>query len=379
LIKSSALLIAALCGASSSSLLAATTLRVGPLQTIKSLEAAARVAKNGDTVEIEAGIYLGDVSVWTQSDITIRGVNGRAVLDAAGKSAQGKAILVMKGDRVKIENLEFTGCKVPDRNGAGIRQEGSSLIVRNSIFRDNEEGILTGDAEQRTLEIYHSRFVNNGDDLGYAHHVYAGQIAMLKVEGSYFTQGRVGHLLKSRARQTHVLYNRLTDESGRASYELDLPNGGLAYVIGNIFEQGPKTENPSIISFGVEGLGRWAHNELILSHNTIVNNYGGACRIVKAAKGGTIKIFNSVLPSHGCDVLPEWRAATTGNISTSALDFRDASKFDFALKQGAKHRSTTTPQNIYGVSIEPTHQYLHPAQVVPLGQPPRYPGAVQAP
>jgi Right handed beta helix region len=377
LIKLLCAIVAALALLASTAAHAANTIRVGPLHPIKSLKAASVLARDGDTVEVEAGIYAGDVSVWTQNDLTIRGVKGRAVLDAAGKSAQGKAILVLSGDRVAIENIEFTGCKVPDKNGAGIRQEGASLIVRNSVFRDSEAGILVGDGEHRTLEIYNSQFMNNGDDRGYAHHVYAGQIAKLKVEGSYFTQGRVGHLLKSRAKETYVFYNRLTDESGRASYELDLPNGGLAYVMGNIIEQGPRTENPAMISFGVEGLGRWARNELILSHNTMVNNYQGPCRLVKAAKGSIIKIYNTVLPAQGCEALPEWLMPNLGNAPTFALDFRSPDKFDYTLLDSTKRAMPVDPAPLHGVSLKPTRQYRHPAQTSPISQALRYPGAIQ--
>lgn len=36
----------------------------------------------------------------------------------------------------------------------------------------------------------------------------------------------------------HIYYNRLTDEAGgQASYELEFPNGGMVYVVGNIVEQ----------------------------------------------------------------------------------------------------------------------------------------------
>jgi hypothetical protein len=84
------------------------------------------------------------------------------------------------------------------------------------------------------------------------------------VTGSYFHHADVGHLLKSRAARSHILYNRLTDETGgRASYELEFPNGGLAYVVGNVIEQAATTENETIISFGAEGYR--PRNELIWS------------------------------------------------------------------------------------------------------------------
>jgi hypothetical protein len=40
---------------------------------------------------------------------------------------------------------------------------------------------------------------------------------------------------------------------GTASYELEFPNGGMAFVVGNTIAQSTLTENPCLISFGAEG------------------------------------------------------------------------------------------------------------------------------
>ena len=49
-------------------------LRVGPSQTLRSVAEAARIARDGDTVEIEAGDYAGDVAMWAQNDLALRAV-----------------------------------------------------------------------------------------------------------------------------------------------------------------------------------------------------------------------------------------------------------------------------------------------------------------
>ena len=67
-------------------------LLVGPAQQYKTPAAAAIAARDGDTIEIEAGEYPGDVAVWSANGLTIRGLNGMAHLDAHGKSARQKAI-----------------------------------------------------------------------------------------------------------------------------------------------------------------------------------------------------------------------------------------------------------------------------------------------
>ena len=94
---------------------------------------------------------------------------------------------------------------------------------------------------------------------------------MLEVRGSYFGPARTGHLLKSRAKTTSVLYNRLTGEGGTSSYEIDIPNGGDFKAIGNLVQQGNLTENYALISYGAEGY-RWPTNRAQIVFNTLVND-----------------------------------------------------------------------------------------------------------
>jgi len=52
-----------------------------------------------------------------------------------------------------------------------------------------------------------------------------------------------------------MYFNFIVDESdGNASYEVDLPNGGRAYLIGNVDQQSPRSESDTIITYGEEGL-----------------------------------------------------------------------------------------------------------------------------
>ena len=99
--------------------LATRRLRVGPAQQFKIPSAAAAVAQDGDTIEIEAGEYAGDVAVWQANRLTIRGVNGFAHLAAHGNSAQHKAIWVICGNDTLVEQIEFSG--------------GQSFIIGNII------------------------------------------------------------------------------------------------------------------------------------------------------------------------------------------------------------------------------------------------------
>jgi len=119
-------------------------IRVGPAQRYKMPSQAAEVAADGAVIEIDAGVYEGDVCVWRQNDLTIRGVGGYAHLKADGRSAEQKTIWVIKGRNCTVESIEFSGAAVPDRNGAGIRIEGPGLTIRCCYFHDNSTIVSYG-------------------------------------------------------------------------------------------------------------------------------------------------------------------------------------------------------------------------------------------
>ena len=112
----------------------AATLQVGPGKTYTTICSAAAAASDGDTIEISAGTYKGDVCVISKNSLTLKGIGGRPKLDAGGVSAQGKGIWVINGHDTVVNNIEFTNAKVADHNGAGIRlpgeeSHGSELLV----------------------------------------------------------------------------------------------------------------------------------------------------------------------------------------------------------------------------------------------------------
>lgn len=260
------------------------TITVGPTGQVKTIAEAAKLARDGDTVEVQAGEYRGDVALWTQKRLTIRAVGGRAALIADGRAVEGKGIWVIRNGDFEIDGFDFIGARVSAKNGAGIRFEHGNLVVRNSRFIANENGILTSNDGVSTLRIERSLFERNGHGDGYSHGVYAGRIARVEVRESWFRDGRVGQLLKTRARENIIERNRIVDERGDSSYELEFPNGGLARVVGNIIAQSPRTSNRVIVSFGVEGY-KWPQNELIMQHNTVIDLRGQSGVFVRVSPG----------------------------------------------------------------------------------------------
>src|SRR6476469_6551789 len=151
----------------------AATLTVGPGKMFARPCAAIAAASDGDTIEIDAaGSYAGDVCAIAKNGLTLRGVGGRPKIDAAGSNYGGKGIWVISGNDTTVENIEFSGATVPDKNGAGIRQEGSNLTVRGCYFHDNEDGILSGGGTGTEIIVEYSEFANNGNGDGQSHNMY---------------------------------------------------------------------------------------------------------------------------------------------------------------------------------------------------------------
>ncbi len=357
-------------------------LRVGKNGAIQTIAEAARLARDGDIVEIEAGEYHGDVALWHQKKLTIRGVGGSARLFADGTSSEGKAIWVIRNGDFTIENIDFIGARVPDRNGAGIRFENGALKIRNCLFWNNQNGILTtGSDAQRDarLEIEGSEFGYNGAGDGLSHNLYVGKIALLRVTGSYFHHANVGHLLKSRAARNEILYNRLTDENGgRSSYELDLPNGGFATIMGNIIQQSHETENSTMISYGREGYA-WPKNSLDLANNTIVNDQPNGGAFLRTGEGtATVTSMNNLLVGRG-KYHVQTDLVSANDIETDWEIFRQASRYDYRLAEKGlqlNYKSSGQNTNDNG-KLMPDKQYWHPRQVLTLNNNPNHPGALQ--
>ena len=354
-------------------------IHVGPERAIKTIAAAAGAARAGSTIYVDSGEYVGDVAVWTQDQITVRAVGGRVKLVAGGASAESKAIWVVRGGQMSVEGFDFSDARVSGNNGAGIRFERGQLKVDSCTFTNNENGILTSNQADATLDIKNSEFGFNGYGDGQSHNLYVGSIARLTVTGSYFHHARVGHLLKSRAAENHIFYNRLTDEvGGSASYELEFPDGGIAYVVGNIIEQGSQTQNPHIISYGAEGYTS-SRNELYLVNNTLNDNrpQGG---IFLRVKPGDVKVkaVNNLLIGPG-----KLESAGPGvfqnNFNVGWDAFVQLVRDDYRLKPASELLGKAVdPGMANGVNLRPQAEYAHPrsTKAIPAGR--HNPGAMQS-
>ncbi len=331
--------------------------QVGPGKTYAAPCAAIAASSPGDTIEIDAGNYAGDVCAWSTSGLTIRGIGGRAAIDAAGRNAQGKAIWVIAGNDTTIESIEFSGAHVIDRNGAGIRQEGANLTLRYCYFHDNDEGILSAPNPASRILIEFSEFAYNGFGDGLSHNIYIGGAASFTLRFSYSHHSWIGHLVKSRAVENHILYNRLSDEApGTGSYELDLPNGGTSYVIGNLIEQGPNTNNSAVIEYGLEGLTN-PGKDLYVVNNTFVNDRPAGALFVMTNTTIPVVIKNNIFAGPGA-ITNQTGAVLAGNLTGVDPLFADRLNYDYRLQAGSPAVNAGVDP---GQILMPLYQYMHPA------------------
>ena len=234
----------------------AAVISVGPGKQFERPCEAIKAAKSGDVIEIDAaGTYADDHDscVIMTGGLTIRGVKGRPHLVAPRYMAEAKAVFVVRAENTTIENLEISGAFNTSRNGAAIRDEEKNLTLRHVFFHDCQNGVLTARDGLGDILIEDSEFANNGEGDGYSHNLYINHAEKFTLRSSYSHDAKVGHLVKSRARVNYILNNHPSDgPQGTASYEIELPNGGTTYVIGNLIEKSATGSNNVMLSFRAE-------------------------------------------------------------------------------------------------------------------------------
>ena len=270
-------------------------LTVGPSGQYRTISGAVSVA-DADTdlshyydINIIPGTYTNDFPYVTRPmtiEVDPRYPGKQAVLKAIENLPNEKGIILTVAS-LTVNGLIFNGAKITDvlgGNGAGIRDQntapGASLVVQNSTFVGNQEGILTGDDPDEVITVVNSRFINNGNpDINYFQHgLYVNQAYSLTVSNSVFCGQLIGHDIKSRAQITMIENNQLYDgaasavgcRAGSTSLAIDLPNGGAATVSGNQITQGATTQNYKMIDYGEEGL-VYSNNNFLVTGNSFTS------------------------------------------------------------------------------------------------------------
>ena len=180
-----------------------------------------------------------------QNFLTIRGIKGRAILDAGPDAyAQGtyvqKGILVLNGHDIVVDNLELrnAGALVNPNNSdaSGIRiQDGTNAIpsggnitISRCYIHNNDQGILSGNSGPGVgqwfspnpfIKFNFDDFYDNGDGSGSTHNMYIGFDGFVKMhftlQNSKSRDAYVGHDVKTRAPFNYILNNEITRQRGR--------------------------------------------------------------------------------------------------------------------------------------------------------------------
>lgn len=326
----------------------------------------AGVLQDGDTVRIAGGDYYGQAALahWVADNLLIQGVEGRPHLHADGEYILGKGIWVCGGDNITVENIEFSGAVVPDKNGAGIRLDGIGLTVRNCYFHNNETGILTNSPYDGHVLVEYTEFGYNGNGDGQSHNIYVNHADTLTFQYNHTHHSIIGHCIKSRADYNFILYNRIMDEEdGQSSRLIDVPNGGQCVIMGNAMMQGPTAENYNMIGYGLEGLVNQAPHKVYIVNNTMVSTRSNS--LFFHVESGTELAYaaNNVIAGSGTLVNGTLSLDSVNAIyeDITAIGFIDADNYDYRLAAGALPIDMgldVTPLD--GIDLTPLYHYVHP-------------------
>ena len=219
-------------------------------------DAVAAIGGGNGTIMIAPGTYRM-CAVQNEGRVAyVARAPGTVIFD--GVACEGKGALVLGGESARVEGITFQNVRVEDRNGAGIRLESGDLLVRESLFRDGENGILVASDASGTIRVDQSTFSELGgcpEDVGCSHSIYNSGTGSLIVTRSRFERGTGGHYVKSRGTRIEVTDSSFDDSQGRATnYMIDLSNGATGTIARNTFVQGENKENYSaLIMVAAEG------------------------------------------------------------------------------------------------------------------------------
>ena len=212
-------------------------------------EAVRAVGDGRGTIRIAPGTYQECITQDGGEIAYVAERPGSVIFDTV--TCEGKAAFVLRGRSARVEGIVFQNMQVPDRNGSGIRLEKGNLLVRESLFRNSESGILSASDPSGSIRVEHSTFSGLGvcpEGGDCAHSIYVNGYGALSVANSRFERGTGGHYVKSRAPRIEVVDSSFDDSRGHATnYMIDLPAGANGTIARNAFVQGQDKENYSAL------------------------------------------------------------------------------------------------------------------------------------
>ena len=216
--------------------------------------------------------------------------------------------------------------------------------------------------------IEYSEFGHNGAGDGQSHNLYIGHVKSLTFRYSFSHDANVGHNLKSRAETNMIAYSRFSSlnpgetgstAAGKPSYEIDLPNAGASYLIGNVIQQPSSPSNTGMVAYGEEGASN-ASSNLYVINNTFLNDNGsgGTFLFVSGKVPTPALVQNNIFAGVGTFSTQattidksNYRAASPGFVNRATYDLHPTAS---ALVIDA---ATDPGVSAAGVSLKPVAQY----------------------
>ncbi|MFI5202579.1 MAG: T9SS type A sorting domain-containing protein, partial [Candidatus Kapaibacterium sp.] len=310
----------------------------------------------------------------SKNNLVLRCPDGMARFDANGNIAQRKGIWVLAGNNTYVEGFEFYGAAISyadGDNGAGIRVGGNGLTCRRCYFHDNQEGILTAnDTTDNNIFIEACEFDHNGVETGgaagFEHNIYVGHSTSCSIKFCYFHASIVGHEIKTRANRNYILYNHIVDgPTGDGSYSIDMPNGGLSFVIGNSIEKGPTTANSTVISYGEEGIIN-PDSQFYFVNNTVVTDRDPTTFLNIQPGTKPALIANNIFAGQGHPIAGFTdTVSNVFNSDTSFFHFVDPANYDYHTYGFPGFTNAVNLAPVDGFSLIPISQYVDPEDSMP--------------
>jgi uncharacterized protein (TIGR03437 family) len=353
------------------------TLRVGPTREFSSPCQAIAAASAGDIIEIDPVETYSHPSCSIQTPLlTIRSSGTRRALIHSGvrngtfSPATATAVWLVRSaaQRLTLEGLEFYDTRLQTRNGAAVRlEDGVSLVIRDCLFRNNDSALVTGDSAGQDHLIEHSIFELNGSMA--ANGIDVGPAGRLVFQGNYLMRGNAGHMISSRAAQSFILYNRISEETfGFGDLEVDLPAGGRAFLIGNTIQQDESSRDRGMVGFlRTTAPAPGSVQELYVINNTFSNlAKTGTFIQIGAAMRGNVFVRNNIFHGPGAAVEqdggpPGSTVALANNFAGDPM-FVDLERHNYQLKAGSPAIDAGAPAgSAQTVSLTPDRHYSHQA------------------
>ena len=235
-----------------------------------SIQAAIDAAEDGDTIEVGAGSYVGDLTI--DKAITLVGANSGLSGDDAGRGVEAiiDGRITLASDDVTIDGFEFAGSGTAIRGGASVSEGYSNITIENNDFVSGSgQVILNG-------------FSQGGDPAGTSSNWTISSNRFDGITGNNSTAMRVENI-DGLTIQDNVINHDDAAVSGRRGIQID--NSQNVTVDGNTVDMGVTDFSDAGAVFSAalyslqfsmddDGSSRTVSN-VSVTNNTFIGSYDG--------------------------------------------------------------------------------------------------------